>query len=119
MNAKLLQTRLNSITHYKNEIMKLEEAIRITRQTRQELVNSLSEFCDLTEGDLIIRNGIFYKFLRIQDVHDSLNINLVVETQISEYGKGYSWREKIISIPIIEMPNCKVLGNVHNDSFKN
>ena len=56
MNKHLLETRIKSIKHYQSEIQRLQEAIKVNKETIDEIEKSLTEFFPFKKGDIIYNN---------------------------------------------------------------
>lgn len=67
-NKKMLQTRLNSIAYYGKEIGDLEEAIKVVKSVRSELVKSMDEFFPFYTDDIIMGNETIFKFNKLLDI---------------------------------------------------
>lgn len=113
MNDKLLKTRLESINHYKSEIDKLNEAIKITTETRESIIASLTEFCILEHDDIFQReNGNIYKFGKVLKTRELSAGDLIFECIVFlpyiEYGDQH-WKEVAMSLYLKEQDKIKVL----------
>lgn len=91
MNKHLLETRLRSIKHYKEEIQRLENAIKVNKETIDDIEKSLVEFFPFKSGDIIYRqksNRMFkiasVKYAQVSG--DSFSIVANVHYQDSRYG---------------------------------
>lgn len=68
-NDKLLKTRLSSIEHYNKEIKLLEEALSVTRSTRELVIKAIAEACILEPGDVMLRPDL--TTIKIVEVMDA------------------------------------------------
>lgn len=66
MNNKILESRLKSISHYKNEISDLQDTIKSIKSTIDEILLDLIEFCPFTEGDIICKGDSIYLFKKVE-----------------------------------------------------
>lgn len=91
MNKHLLETRLRSIKHYREEIQRLENAIKVNRETINEIEKSLVEFFPFKSGDIIYRQKS-NRMLKVSSVKyaqvsgDSFSMVVSVHYQDSRYG---------------------------------
>lgn len=91
MNKHLLETRLKSIKHYKEEIDRLHAAILINKETVDEIEKTLVEFFPFESGDIIYRDGD-KRMLKIASIKhaqvrgDSFEIVAEVHYQDNRYG---------------------------------
>lgn len=54
MNKHLHDIRVKSLAHYTEQIKQLEEVLKTTRSTKEDLLQSCIEFCPLKEGDIVM-----------------------------------------------------------------
>lgn len=91
MNKHLLETRLKSIKHYKEEINRLHAAILVNKETINEIEKTLVEFFPFESGDIIYRNRD-KRMLKIasvkhaQVIDNSFSIVAEVHYQDDKYG---------------------------------
>lgn len=94
MNKHLLETRLRSIKHYKEELNKLNEALKITEQTREDLLKSLEEFFPWYPGDVLMRSETVFKLVKLNDVREYGDINFSVTMRYADGEHGGYGKEK-------------------------
>lgn len=66
MNNKILESRLKSIYHYKNEISDLQDTIKSIKSVIDEILINLIEFCPFEEGDIICKGDNIYLFKKVE-----------------------------------------------------
>jgi hypothetical protein len=110
MNKKLLETRLNSVAHYIQEIENLEHAKRVTEATLNDLVNSFIEFVPYKKGDVLLRRDTVFKVAGIKEMGRDSN-GIYVKLNIhhpSNYG-GYLNNVDTTYIPLSKLDSIKIL----------
>lgn len=110
MNEKLLKTRLASIAHYKSESDKLSEALKITNETRNELIKSMIEFFPFNVGDIVsTNNGNFFKILKIKHAIEAYKHDIGVVVRIAYSGRYGAWNDEEDMTYIFEQADWKLL----------
>ena len=110
MNKKLLETRLNSVSHYVQEIKNLEQAQRVTEATLKDLINSFIEFVPYKKGDVLLRRDTVFKIDGIKEMSRDSN-GIYVKLNIhhpSNYG-GYLNNVDTTFIHLSELDSIKIL----------
>ena len=117
MNTHLLKTRTESIQHYVDEIKKLNSAISVTKSTLDDIINSMTEFCDLVDDDLFIYNTQIYRFSKIEsaniDSKHKVTFKVICSYQIRHYSEP-KWEDCVLWMPLDDMVIIKSIGNVKN-----
>lgn len=112
VNEKLLKTRLSSIEHYKNEIKKLGDALKVTKETCEENLQSLKEFLPFSAGDVLIQGNQIFLIKSISRVTDDFLINVTVNYADGYYG-CFDKTERTKYLPICN-PDYKIITNLFN-----
>ena len=95
MNKHVLETRIKSIRHYKSEIERLREAIKVNESVIADIENSLLEFSSFKEGDILFKGEKIIKVTKIDKAisdssEEGFKIRIEYRMQSREYGFGNS-----------------------------
>ena len=119
MNKHLLETKIKSIAHYNSEIIKLDEAMKVTRSTINDIVSSLSEYITWEHGDILQRqtDGYLFRFIRvIAPIERDGVISFDLELQQPDY-RDYRQQWRITTtggtrILLTDIEKYKVITNI-------
>jgi len=113
MNAKLYQTRVNSLNHYQKQIDDLNESLNVTKETRKSLLKELEELVELQKDDVFFYKGNVRKFVKVADVSEyTEGIRFRLECAVPE---KYGWetdarRTTVESLSFEELESLKILN---------
>lgn len=110
MNKHLLQTRLRSLAHYGDEILKLTQAIKATEATREEILQSLKEFWPFAEGDIIVCKGQIISVIEVTAMCDYINPQFKIKHKYhrKEYSRSvWETAQDLMYLPIADLEKVK------------
>lgn len=91
MNKQLLNTKINSLKHYRAEIQRLKEAIKLNEELKLETEKSLIEFFPFEPNDIVFYKGQMIKIDQIErgwiDEQNEIRFKVIYFKQSS--GSGF------------------------------
>lgn len=109
MNKKLLETRLNSVNHYVQEIKNLEQARRVTESTLNDLVNSFIEFVPYEKGDILLLGNTVFRVAKVKEMgRDDKGVYVILHVNYP-LREGYSNDISVVYIRLSNIENIKII----------
>lgn len=118
MNKHLLETRIKSIKHYQSEIQRLQEAIKVNKETIYEIEKSLTEFFPFKKGDIIYRNSDkrMFKIVSVREASiRENNFDIIVEVHYQDGRYGFLNSTTTVSYTLDQWNEFKKIGEENGE----
>lgn len=116
MNKHLLETRLKSIKHYKEEIDRLNAAILVNKETIDEIEKTLVEFFPFEAGDIVYRDSDkrMYKISSVKHAQvKEADFSIVAEVHFQDSRYGFINSTSNLGHTLEQWNQFKKIGNAN------
>lgn len=116
MNKHILETKLKSIKHYRDEIKRLQGAIEVNKSVLKDCEESLTEFFPFKKGDVIYGENRMYQIEEIKSSRSSESGDVYILVEVKKQSEQYGFnRTDTVNLTLDRWKTYKVIDSETKD----